>query len=475
MEMISRRDFLRLAGIVPIALAGCAAEQEQPQSAEGKNKATNRPNIVILFADDLRHSTIGCLGFPVKTPNLDALAARGTIFTRAHIMGGMQGAICIPSRAMLLTGRTLFHLQKDGQQIPQTDLFLGQTLAKIVYDSYGVGKWHSAPAAYNRAFAGGSKIFFGGMTDQFKVPVQEYDPTGKYPQDRQTIAEKPSSELFADAAIDYLRGRKSDKPFFLYVAFTSPHDPRTAPPEYARLYPPESIELPPNFLPQHPFDNGELKNRDERLASFPRDPADIRRQIGEYYAMITHLDAQVGCILKALDDTGRTGDTIVIFAGDNGLALGQHGLMGKQNLYEHSVRVPLMMAGPGIPAGQKRDGFCYLLDLYPTICDMLWVPTPDNAEGVSLAPMLADPNAKARETIFYAYRNLMRGCCDGRYKLIEYTVGNQRHTQLFDLQADPWETKNLADDPDFKSHRDQLSVLLVAARKQYNDPLGLKS
>lgn len=470
MGNISRRDFLRLAGAAPVALAGCNTARNSAAVQESKSKASRHPNVVILYADDLRHSTIGCLGYPVKTPNLDALAARGTIFTRAHIMGGMQGAICIPSRAMLLTGRTLFHLQKDGRQIPETDLFLGQTLAKTGYDSYGVGKWHSEPAAYNRAFAGGSKIFFGGMTDQFKVPVQEYDPKGKYPQVRQTIAEKPSSELFADAAIDYLRGRKSNKPFFLYVAFTSPHDPRTAPPEYVRMYPPESIELPPNFLPEHPFNNGEMKNRDEQLASFPRDPADIRKQIGEYYAMITHLDSQVGRILKTLDETGRTDDTIVIFAGDNGLAVGQHGLMGKQNLYEHSVRVPLMMAGPGIPAGQKRDGFCYLLDLYPTICEMLGISKPANAEGVSFVPMLSDPKATTRETIFYAYRNLMRGICDGQYKLIEYTVKNERHTQLFDLQTDPWEMKNLADDPNFKSHQDRLVELLKVVRKQYDDP-----
>lgn len=460
----SRRDFLCLTGLAPFVFAGCSAAQQQD------TPSNHRPNIVILFADDLRHSTIGCLGFPVETPNLDKLAARGTIFTRAHIMGGMQGAICIPSRAMLLTGRTLFHLQKDGREIPETDLFLGQTLTHVGYDTYGVGKWHSEPAAYNRAFAGGAKIFFGGMTDQFKVPVQEYDPKGKYPQNRQTIAETPSSELFVDAAIDFLRGRKSDKPFFLYVAFTSPHDPRMAPPEYAQMYPPESIELPPNFMPQHPFDNGELKNRDEQLASFPRDPADIRKQIGEYYAMITHMDSQVGRILKALDETGRTKDTIVIFAGDNGLSVGQHGLMGKQNLYEHSVRVPLMMTGPGIPAGQKRDGFCYLLDIYPTICDMLQISKPTNAEGISMVPMLSDSNARTRETIFYAYRTFQRGLCDGRYKLIEYTVNKDRHTQLFDLQNDPWEMKNRADDPDFVSHRDRLGGLLTAARKQYDDP-----
>ncbi len=464
MDTLSRRDFLRLAGLAPLVFTGCSATR-QPVV-----ESNHRPNIVILFSDDQRYSTIGCLGFAVKTPNLDKLAARGTIFTRAHIMGGMQGAICIPSRAMLLTGRTLFHLQRDGLQIPESDRFLGQTLADVGYDTYGVGKWHSEPAAYNRAFAGGSKIFFGGMTDQFKVPVQEYDPTGKYPQDRQTIGDKPSSELFADAAIDFLRGRKDSKPFFLYVAFTSPHDPRTAPSEYAKMYPPESIELPPNFLPQHPFDNGEMKNRDEQLASFPRDPADIRKQISEYYAMITHLDAQVGRILKALDETGRTDDTIVIFAGDNGLAVGQHGLMGKQNLYEHSVRVPLMMAGPGIPTGQKRDGFCYLLDLYPTICEMLGVPKPANAEGVSMVPMLSDSNARTRETIFYAYRTFQRGICDGRYKLIEYAVKDQRNMQLFDLQNDLWEMKNRADDPAFKVNRDRLADLLQSTRRKYDDP-----
>jgi arylsulfatase A-like enzyme len=129
-----------------------------------------------------------------------------------------------------------------------------------------------------------------------------------------------------------------------------------------------------------------------------------------------------------------------------------------------------MMAGPGIPAGQKRDGFCYLLDLYPTLCELLHTPAPANAEGVSLAPMLADPKIKVREMIFYAYRNLIRGFCDGRFKLIEYTVNGERHTQLFDLQSDPWEMKNLADDPAFKSHRDRLAELLTASMKQYNDP-----
>ena len=159
------------------------------------------------------------------------------------------------------------------------------------------------------------------------------------------------------------------------------------------MYDPEAVDLPPNYKPEHPFDNGELRIRDEMLADFPRTPAEIRRRHNaEYYAMISHLDAQIGRVLDVLDAKGLADETIVVLAGDNGLAIGRHGLMGKQNMYDHSVHVPLLMRGPGVPQGEIRDAQCYLLDIYPTLCDLtpagIPMSPPPSRVPESLAPVL---------------------------------------------------------------------------------------
>jgi Arylsulfatase A and related enzymes len=210
------------------------------------------------------------------------------------------------------------------------------------------------------------------------------------------------------------------------------------------MYDLESMPLPPNAMGAHPFDNGELRIRDELLEAFPRLPDKVRRHIAEYYAMITHLDACMGRVLEALERAGQTENTIIVFAGDNGLAVGQHGLMGKQNLYDHSVRVPLILAGPGVPAGEKRDSYCYLFDIFPTLCDLVGAETPGTVDGKSLKPVLQDTQVGMRDTLYCAYRNLQRSVRDRRYKLIEYVVEGKRTTQLFDLEKDPWELYNLA-------------------------------
>ena len=152
-------------------------------------------------------------------------------------------------------------------------------------------------------------------------------------------------------------------------------------------------------------------------------------------------------MIAALEWQGLAGDTIIVLAGDNGLALGQHGLMGKQNLYEHSVRVPLLMSGPGIPKGERRDSLCYLLDIFPTLCDLTGLPVPGSVEGRSLVPVLRDPEAVVRESLYLAYSSLQRGVKDRSHKLLEYVVEGERMTQLFDLARDPWEQENLAGRP----------------------------
>ncbi len=424
-----------------------------------------KPNIVVFFTDDQRFDTIHALGNDrIRTPVMDSLVASGTAFVNAGIMGGTSGAVCMPSRAMLMSGRTLFSLEKQGQNIPADHTLLGEALQGAGYQTFGTGKWHNGKSAYARSFTDGAEIFFGGMGDHWNVPAYDYDPTGKYDSTcprcpnpwgsneleqrngDHIIGGKHSSELFCEAAMDYLDRCDDDKPFFMYISFMAPHDPRTMPSEYLQMYDPADIELPPNFMMTHPFNNGELRIRDELLAPFPRLPDEIKRHIAEYYAMITHADAQIGRVIDKLKAKGCFENTVIVFAGDNGLAVGRHGLMGKQSNYEHSIRVPLILSGPGIPAGQRSEAFCYLLDIYPTLCELIGAAIPDSVEGKSLVPALQDPQAKIRELMHYAYTDKHRAVRDAQYKLIEYVVEGKRTTQLFDWHEDPWELNNLAED-----------------------------
>jgi arylsulfatase A-like enzyme len=439
----------------------------------------SRPNILFFFTDDQRFDTIRALGNPtIHTPNLDALVARGTAFTRAHIPGGTCGAVCMPSRAMLHTGRTLFHLDREGQEIPAVHATLGETFRRAGYETCGLGKWHNGRAAFARSFSTGDEIFFGGMADHWNVPAFRFDPSGRYdvrlpivadPFHSNTVTFREcdhiaagvhSTDLIADAALRFLQTRDPAPPFFLYTSFLAPHDPRTMPERFRTLYDPAQIELPPNFLPAHPIDTGALDVRDERLAARPRRSDEIRRHLAEYYAMISHLDDAVGRLVAALREAGELDRTILVMAGDNGLAVGQHGLMGKQSLYEHSVRVPLVLAGPGIPAGERRDTLAYLLDLFPTLCDLADLAVPESVEGRSLVPCLERPGAGGRPALYLAYANTIRGVTDGRHKLIEYACGE---TQLFDLEKDPREMTSLARDtaagPTLAGLRRQLSDL----------------
>jgi len=420
---------------------------------------TPRPNILFFFTDDQRFDTIQALGNPqILTPNLDALVRRGTTFTHAHIPGGTSAAVCMPSRAMLHTGRTLFHIDDKGQKIPESHTTMGECFSAAGYTTFGTGKWHNGKASYARSFTAGDEIFFGGMNDHWNVPAYRFDPTGAYetrlPMNRDhgrskkvtyrdgdhVHAGKHSTELFTDASIQFLESRTDDNPFFMYVSLMAPHDPRNMPKKFQDMYNPDDIELPENFQPEHLIDTGDLRIRDEMLAAFPRDPKEIKEHLADYYAMITHLDHEFGRLVETLKQRGEFENTIIVVAGDNGLAVGQHGLLGKQNLYDHSVRVPLVFAGPGIPAGQQSDALVYLLDIFPTLCDLTGQSIPDSVEGRSLVPCLHKPEDS--EPLYLVYCKSIRGLTTGRHKLIEYATGD---TQLFDLKADPLEMNNLAD------------------------------
>lgn len=464
----SRREFLRTA-----ALGAAAYSMGGRGVSAGETGSSARPNILLFYSDDQRFNTIHALNNPeIQTPNLDRLAREGTAFTWAHTMGGLSGALCVPSRAMLMTGRTLFHLKANRDTIPAEHVTLGEYFGAQGYETFATGKWHNDRASFARSFSAGGSIFFGGMSDHLATPVYAYDPSGKYPKENARTAGVFSSTMFSDEAIGFLRARDKERPFFLYAAYTAPHDPRMAPKAFADLYPPEKISLPPNFLPEHPFDNGELHVRDEELAPFPRTPEIVRAHIAAYYAMITHLDFEIGRVLDTLDASGQAENTIVVFAGDNGLAVGQHGLLGKQSLYDHSARIPLIFRGPGVPRGEQRDALCYQLDVFPTLCGMIGAPPPASVEGHSLVPALRGERGP-RETLFGAYRHCQRMIRDHEWKLILYNAGGQRHTQLFNVAKDPWEMRNLAEDPAQAERIARMTASLRESMRRCDDPCNL--
>jgi arylsulfatase A-like enzyme len=369
---------------------------------------------------------------------------------------------------MMLSGRSLFRVRED---LRDTPTWPGQ-LGRAGWTTFITGKWHNGARSLPASFAEGHNVFLGGMTDQNQVKVRDLLPDGTLSPER--TAAGPSSETFADSAVRFLKDpRRLDQPFCLYVALTSPHDPRTPPAEFLRPYLAKPPPLPSNFLAQHPFDNGEMTVRDEKLLPWPRTPEAVRQDLAAYYGMISHVDAQVGRILDTLHETQLHTNTLVVFAGDNGLAMGSHGLLGKQNLYEHSMRVPLLVAGPGIPRNRRVGDLVTLHQLAATLCDYAGVPAPDGAEGESLLPTWLGGNGTggSPKTVLTAYRDIQRAVTDGRWKLIEYPKAQR--VQLFDLRRDPDERKDLADEPRFLKQRTRLLNLLREQQRQAGDPLAI--
>jgi len=433
----TRREFLRRIGAGAAVLAAA--------STLSASTDKNKPNIVFFFTDDQRWDTIGTLGNPeIHTPNLDRLVAEGFHFNNAYCMGSMVGAVCLPSRTMLATGRSLWRIPENPRAKTPPP---GVPLLPALLNDAGYVTFHSGKA--------GNACTFSNASFQTNIETRGRNAN--------------SATEHADSAITFLRSHDGKNPFFIYLAPPVPHDPRLAPTEFMKLYDPARITLSKNFMPEHPFDNGELMIRDEKLSPHPRTAEEMRRHLADYYATISHMDHEVGRILDTVKQRGWSDNTIVIFSSDQGLAVGgRHGLMGKQNLYEH-VKPPLIFAGPGIPHGQS-DALVYLYDLFPTICDLAGTETPSVVEGRSLLPVVMGGQTRVRDWLFGAYKNCQRMVRDERWKLIEYNVGGARNTQLFDLQNDPDEVRNLAADANHAEQLARLRSLLVKAQKEFGDP-----
>ncbi|ETN95138.1 sulfatase [Zhouia amylolytica AD3] len=447
----------------------------------------SKPNIIFLYTDDQSYKDLHALGnTEVITPTMDALVAKGTTFTNAYNMGGWNGAICVASRAMMISGRTVWNAQQISKEYSQNkalDKTWPRLMEKAGYETYMTGKWH-VQAQPDSIFNHVGHVLRGMPFDTpegYNRPQNENDTLWQ-PWKKEFggywKGGKHWSELVKDDALSFIDSASvKDKPFFMYIAFNAPHDPRQSPKKYVDMYPLDSIEIPESFLPEYPYKEtmGAGKNlRDEKLAPFPRTPYAVKINRQEYYAITTHLDDQFKLIWDKLKDSGLEKDTYIFFTSDHGLSVGEHGLMGKQNMYDHSVRVPLVIVGPDIPEGKKVEHDVYLQDLMATAIDIAAVEKPNYIEFSSLLPFIQNDNKKGTyEAIYGCYeKSSQRMIRKNGFKLIVYPRSEE--ILLYDLEKDPLELTNIAEMPE---QEDRVKVLfedLIGLQQEMNDSLNLQ-
>lgn len=473
-----------------------------------KQKAVEivKPNLLFIFADDQMFNSIGALeNCPIKTPNLDRLRQNGVSFSRTYNQGSFAPAVCVASRTMLVTGAYLWKaasFSKKGNVVgdpnapslnPKYEIpfkkpgkYWPQYLKEVGYDTYMSGKWHVGEVAPKDIFDY-TKDIRGGMPGQTKQRYARSFEKGKLdtwsPYDKELggfwKGGKHWSEVLADNGISFLEQSKSSKnPFFMYLAFNAPHDPRQAPKKFVDMYPVEEIKIPENFISEYPYNEyaGSGRTlRDEKLAPFPRTPYSIQVNLQEYYAIISHMDEQIGRILDALEASGKADNTYIFFTADHGLAVGDHGFMGKQNMYESSMRVPLIMSGPELPKGKTVDAFVYLQDVMPTTLELAGLKKPDQVDYHSLMPLATGNVINSHYPVIYgAYFGTQRMYRTEEYKMIVYPTANM--VRLYDMKKDPLEKNDLA------VHKEDYSAILNTLmeeynilQKQMNDPVDIAS
>lgn len=441
---------LSLNLILALTFLSCNTNQKQQKS----NHFT-KPNVLFIFADDQRADALGCSGNAyIETPNIDELAKNGVRFTNSYVMGGHHGAICAPSRAMLMSSKSLFHVYDKLNNVNTMPMHFAQN----GYETFGTGKWHNEKKSFEDSFQKGENVFIGGMADHYNTPMRRLGDDGKLSK---PIKKGYSTDLFADATINYLNDyakEEQEKPFFCYMAFTAPHDPRSPREDYIGMYPDTSIPLPGNFKELHPFKFDNLNIRDETLGGWPRTTKMVQASLADYYALISHMDNRIGDVIQTLKKQGLYENTIIVYAADNGLAIGSHGLLGKQNLYEHSTKVPLIISGPNLPKDQVNNALIYLFDIFPSLSDLCNLPEPNNIDGKNFVPIIEGKKENIRNSLYTVYRNTARAVRTDKWKLIKYPQRN--YTQLFNLKNDSLEINNLANLETYKSKVDEMISLL---------------
>ena len=482
---------------------------------------TKNPNFIFIYTDDQRFDTVNSLGNDeIYTPNLDKLVNMGTVFSHTYNMGAWHGAICVASRAMMITGKSVWRAKEEIQKLSISDsVSINNTWPKLFqskgYKTYMSGKWHvNAPIEeifdvvknVKPGMPGDNRVI---MYEQLQKWIEEsgelfefenYMPIG-YARPKNEKDEswnsydsifggfweggKHWSEVLTNDAIGFLNdSKKLKQPYFMYLSFNAPHDPRQAPKKFLDLYPIESISVPENYAPQHPYfrEIGNLPGlRDEALAPYPRSKFAVKKHIQEYYAVISHLDEQVGRIITYMENENMLENTYIVFTSDHGLSVGQHGLIGKQSLYDHSVRVPMIITGPGIKKNRKIKEDIYLQDIMPTTLDLAGIRIPSSVDFKSLKTVLfEEKNKKIYDGIYGTF-----GCCSSEnyndyqrmirkddFKLMLFPIN--KRLELYDLKNDPNEIKNLALNEEYKHKIKILFDDLIELQKSVNDTLNLK-
>lgn len=479
-----KNSFLSL--LIVLIFIGCKNSNKaelSPPSTENK-----KPNIIFLFADDQSYKAVNALGnSEISTPTMDSFTTEGTTFTHAYNMGGWNGAICLASRAMIISGRSVWRAQQisgEYRQNKQTDKTWSKLMEGAGYDTYMSGKWHISAKA-DSIFNYVTHVL-PGMPNQtpegYNRPKSKTDTVWqpwKKEFDGYWKGGKHWSEMIREDAVAFLdSAKKREKPFFMYVAFNAPHDPRQAPKKYVDMYPLDKIALPESHLPEYPYGEamGAGQNlRDERLAPYPRTPYAVKVNRQEYYAITTHLDDQLQQIISRLKENNQLDNTYIFYTADHGLSVGEHGLMGKQNMYDHSIRVPLMVIGPDIPKGRKVETDVYLQDVMASALEIAGVEKPDYVEFHSLLDFAKGSKTKSNYNGIYGTyeKNSQRMIRKDGFKLIVYPKIEK--IRLYDLKNDPKELNDIAEKPEKSKKIKSLFADLMELQKQMGDELDLTS
>ena len=468
------------------------------------------PNFLFIIADDQSPFDLRIYqpDSPLETPHIDRLAREGMVFDGAYHMGAYVGAVCSPSRHMIMSGRTVWNL-------PTAPLAVEQGRCPPDLER------QTLPAVFRRA---------GYATMRTCKTGNSYEAANRQFEVRHDAMKRggtpeTGSAWHGDRVMDYLRQREASaerKPFLIYFGFSHPHDVRDGTPELLAKYgavnhtdpdqpppaDPKQPPLPPNYLPEHPFHHGHPNLRDEVAVSGVwrrRDERTIRNEIGRQFACSEFIDEQIGRVLRRLEAMGELDNTYVIYTADHGMAIGRHGLQGKQNLYQHTWRVPFIVKGPGIAPGSRAEGNIYLLDVLATLCDLADIPAPETNQGLSFRPVLSGQRPVIRDVLYGVYNGGtkpgMRAVKRGDWKLIKYDVmdGSVRETQLFHLGHNPEEflaghhdagvidagviaqagvrpspdQVNLAGDPRYAERLAEMEALLLAEMRRLGDPWRL--
>jgi choline-sulfatase len=462
--------------------------------AESK-QSLDRPNVLFILADDMSYEALGAAGIlDIDTPNLDTLAASGARFTHAYNMGAYGEAVCAASRTMLNTGRFLWDAPRSLKTSVKEHLTWSQRMQSAGYQTYFSGKWHVPGVEpdllfntvkdvrkgmpgdfYRKGSADGSKRKGYG----YGRPKNEaHYENGWKPWDRSNGGYWEGgthwSEVLADDGVAFFeQAAEEAKPFFMYLAFNAPHDPRQSPKEYIDRYPLERIQLPENFLPKYPYAANMFGRglRDENLMPKPRTEYAVKVHRQEYFALVTHMDDQIGHLLEVLKDLGLADNTYIVFTADNGLALGHHGLGGKQNMYDPSMRVPFLVVGPDVKPGTLIDTPIYMQDVMPTSLELAGASVA-GVDFKSLLPLLREECDEHYEAIYGGYTRTQRMVTKGDWKLIFYPTAQVE--LLFNLSKDPNEMNDLAGNPECAVKLAEMRAELVELGQAMNEPTGRK-